>query len=473
MMIRIAQKEWMEMRRDGRFRWASTLVLALLAVSLAMGWKHFREIHAQHEAARRLTREHWLNQPPKNPHSAAHYGIYAFKPQMPLSLVDRGVDAYTGVAAWLEAHKQNEFQHRPAQDATAVARFGELTAATTLQILVPLLIIFLSFGAFAAEQEQGTLRQLLSLGVAPRDFASGKALGIAIALGTLLVPAALLGAVALTMASTTDGVASSLDRIGLMTVAYVLYFGVFTGISLMVSALAKSPRQALVVLLAFWIVNALIAPRMVSDIAKRLHPARSAFEFAQQIQADLNQGLDAHAAYSQRAEELKARLLKQYGVQSIEELPVNFRGISLQEGEEHGNAVFDKHYNALWDTFEKQNRLQQLAAVAFPLLSVRLLSMGLAGTDFSQHRHFASAAEGYRRGLVKTMNDNLAYNSKISQTDYAGGRELWEKVPNFDYTAPGLGWVLSRYARSVGLLMLWSVASVAGVFLATAKMSAE
>jgi ABC-2 type transport system permease protein len=43
--------------------------------------------------------------------------------------------------------------------------FGELTGATVLQLLVPLLIVMLSFDALAGERESGTLRQLMSLGV--------------------------------------------------------------------------------------------------------------------------------------------------------------------------------------------------------------------------------------------------------------------------------------------------------------------
>ena len=35
-------------------------------------------------------------------------------------------DLHAGVAAFLEAHKQNEFKYRPAQDRTALQRFGEL-----------------------------------------------------------------------------------------------------------------------------------------------------------------------------------------------------------------------------------------------------------------------------------------------------------------------------------------------------------
>jgi ABC-2 type transport system permease protein len=83
MVLRIARKELTEILRDGRFRWLAGLVLALSVTSLAAGWKHFSEVDRQHQEAQQATRADWLAQPAKNPHSAAHYGMYAFKPKQP------------------------------------------------------------------------------------------------------------------------------------------------------------------------------------------------------------------------------------------------------------------------------------------------------------------------------------------------------------------------------------------------------
>src|SRR3990170_1332457 len=116
MVWTVARREVIDIAREGRLRWAAGLIAVLLLVSLAAGWTERRGIQLDHESADRLARAQWLNQPAKDPHSAAHYGAYAFKPQDPLSLFDPGVNAYTGVAAFLEAHKQNEFQFRAAQD---------------------------------------------------------------------------------------------------------------------------------------------------------------------------------------------------------------------------------------------------------------------------------------------------------------------------------------------------------------------
>jgi ABC-2 type transport system permease protein len=376
MIARIARKEFTEMLRDGRYVWAVAIVFGLLLTSLVLGWKHYRELCHQHQLAQTETRGQWLNQGTKNPHSAAHYGIYAFKPKLLPALVDRGVEPYTGVAVWLEAHRQNEFKYRPAADATDLQRFGELTAATVMQLLIPLLIILLSFSAFAGEREQGTLRQCLSLGVKKSDLAFGKGLGIAGALGAMLLPATIIGVVALALASENGSMTSSVSRLLLMGVSYLLYFGVFVGLSLAVSAIAPSSRVALVALFGFWILNGLVAPRVAADIAKRLHPTPSAFEFARSIERGMKTGLDGHNPEDKRAEELKQRVLAQYRVSRIEDLPVSFAGISLQEGEEHGDRVFDKHYGQLWDTFQRQNRFKQAAGLVAPMLAIQSLSMG-------------------------------------------------------------------------------------------------
>lgn len=473
MIIRIARKELTEMLRDGRFRWAAAIVFALLLAAVVMGGSHYRDVKRQHDLAQAETREQWLGQPAKNPHSAAHYGIYAFKPKLLPALLDRGVDGFTGQSVWLEAHKQNEFKFKPAQDSTAVGRFGELTAATVMQLLLPLLIVLLSFSAFAGEREAGTLRQLLSLGVRKTDLARGKALGIASALGALIVPATILGVIALALTSENGMLASNAPRMAWMFAGYLLYFGVFIGAALAVSARARSSQMALVVLLAFWIVNGLIAPRAIADVAKRAYPTPSAFAFQQAIDREMKNGPDGHDTEDKRAEALKQKAMKQYGVNRLEALPVNFAGLSLQESEEHGNLVFDKHYGELWNRFERQNRLKQLAGAVAPMLAIQSVSMGLAGTDFAHHRDFAAAAERYRRLLVKKMNDDMTFNAGKLDYSYLAQPAVWQSVEDFDYDAPTAVWALRNQSASLGLLALWFVAAAAAALIFTAKIKAD
>jgi ABC-2 type transport system permease protein len=473
MITNIARKEFTDMLRDGRFRWATAIVFFLLLASIVMGGKHYRDVKRQHDLAQAETRDQWLRQPSKNPHSAAHYGIYAFKPKMLPAVLDRGVDPFVGQSVWLEAHKQNEFRFRQAQDATAVQRFGELTAATVLQLLIPLLIVLLSFSAFAGEREQGTLRQLLSLGVKKTDLAWGKALGIAGALGALIVPATVIGVIALALTSENGSLASSIPRMALMFISYLLYFASFIGISLAVSARVKSSQMALVALLAFWIVNGLIATRAITDIAKRIYPTPSAFAFQQAIDREMQGGVDGHDTADRRAEALKQRVMKQYGVNSLEALPVNFAGISLQEGEEHGNLVFDKYYGLLWNRFDQQNRLKQVAGLLAPMLAIQSVSMGLAGTDFAHHRDFAAAAESYRRMLVKKMNENMISNAGKQDYSYLAQPALWQTVEEFRYEAPSTGWALRNQAIALAMLVVWFGIALTSALVATRRMRVD
>lgn len=469
MITRIAKKEMTEMFRDGRFRLAFGIVAVLLLASLAAGWKQYSDLKKQHETAQAAERQNWLGQRPKNPHQGTHYGVYAFKPKSQLSMVDTGVDPYVGVAVWLEAHKQNEFKFRPAQDAaTSIQRFGELTAAVVLQVLIPLLIILFAFSAFAGEREQGTLRQVLSLGVERSHLAMGKGLGVAAALAAVLVPATIIGAITLALTSTTGLLATDVSRTLLMMAAYGLYFLIFIALSLAVSAVCSSSRTALVILLSFWIVNGLIATRAFSDLAGYLHPTPSEVEFDKALQADLTDTKELNA----KLDQIKTGLFQKYGVNKLDDLPINFRAISLDEGEEHGYRIFEKHFGNVFDRFEEQNAVYQWGGIAAPLLAVRSLSMGLAGTDFAHHRHFTVAAENYRRVIVKTMDDDILIHPTRAGEEYLAGSELWKKLPEFQYEAPGAAWALSHYTTSIALLALWLAAAAAAAVWTARRVQA-
>jgi len=470
MIARIARKEFLETTRDGRFRAAFAVVGILLLASLALGWRHYRDIETERREAQRTTRRQWLEQGEKNPHGAAHYGVYAFKPRPPLALVDPGVDAFTGVAVWLEAHKRNGLRHRPARDATALARFGELTAAAVLQLLVPLLIIVMAFPAFAGERDQGTLRQIMSLGVSPRDLALGKALGVSWAMAVPLVPAALMGAAALGLASGPAELLAETPRMAVMAVGYLLYFGAFLGLSLAVSAFSGTSRTALLALLGFWIVNCLIVPRASVDLVSRLHPAPSAFEFHRALDEDLRRGINSHDPSNPGMRELRETILKRYGVEREEDLPVSFAGIALQESEEYGYGVFDRRFADLWDVFARQDQTQRIAAVVSPYLAVRSLSMAAAGTNFARDRDFADAAERYRRDLIKIINDDITHNAKGKDFGYTAGAKLWEKVPEFRYEPPNFRSGLAESRPDLIILTAWFLASSLAAVVATARV---
>ena len=451
MIFRIARKETLEMIRDGRYRWMASLLFILLLGALVAGWQHYIDIENQRALSQSTDRDLWLDQGEKNQHSAAHFGVYAFKPTSPLAAVDQGVLPYTGVSVFMEAHSVKDAIYRPAEDATAVQRMGSLTASMTLQLLIPLLIILLAFGAFSGEREQGTMRQMLSLGVPRKMLGFGKALGVAGPLLLMLIPATLIGVVVIALSEGSGSALWDGGRITFMVVAYLLYFTIYIMISLLVSARSGSSRQALLFLMGLWLFTSFIGPRVVTEIADASYPIPSVSEFDAAIKADL----EAQPSWTERTEAVQVRLMEEHGVETVEEIPASVAGHTLLEAERDETTVYRKNYDALSVVHANQERLTQWGAIVSPVLAVQLSSMGFAGSDYMHHRHFVEAAEIYRFDFVQALNQDLVDSN--ASWDYRVGRELWEKIPSFSYEVPPIGKVVNHYTPSLLVLVLWNL----------------
>ena len=455
----IARKEITEMLRDSRLLWAGAIVVCLLGVAMLLGWQQAQRTLAERMSARNLTYSQWLEQGEKNPHSAAHFGQYAFKTTSPLAFLDPGVDPYAGVTVWMEAHKQNEFKYRPARDATSLQRFGALSVAFVLQTMAPLLIILLGFAAFTGERERGTLRQLLSVGVRPAHLLLGKLVSLSAWVLVLLVPVGLGGLwLMLTSSNPSTPTSSSFThsgvQLGLMLAGYAAYLVGFCALVLAVSAALKSSRQALIVLLAFWVVNSFVAPRVLTDFARHLSPNPTAVEFQNRLASERKATFghdEKHPAFIA----FRDRILKQHNVLKVADLPADFRGFALREDDENGYRIFDNNYGELWGTYLHQERIRSALGWAFPLLAMQPLSLGLAGTDTAHHIEFARAAEAYRRQIQTMVSDELMTNVKPGDKQYVANRKLWERLPSFTETQPALSWELAQQWPNGLFLLFW------------------
>ena len=261
MIATVARKEFAEIVRDGRFRWTAALMVLLLLTAILAGWQRYNAYMTIQAAAQGSTNTQWLKQGDKNPHTAAHFGNYAFKPLGPLAFFDSGITSYAGTAVFMEAHKQNFAIGRPASDTSSIARFGELNGAMILQVLLPLLIILLGFTAFSGERESGTLRQVMSMGVSRSTLLWGKAVGLGSAVLLVVVPCLVAGALVLAatgLQTVGEGIGT---RIVLLAIAYLLYAATFLFLTLAVSAWAKTARVALMVMVGFWALTAFIMPK--------------------------------------------------------------------------------------------------------------------------------------------------------------------------------------------------------------------
>lgn len=464
-------KELREISRDGRFRVAGAAVLALLLATLAFGAREQQSVKAERAAAQATADDHFRAQDEKNPHVAAHYGTYVFKPSGVLAFVNPGVDAFVGVSLKLEAHKRNPLEGAKARDGTALSRFSRLSVAQVIELLVPLLLIGIGFGVWTSERERGTLRQLASLGVAPRALLLGKLLGLLGAMALLLVPAGLLGTAIVALLADLGG-PGTLPRGLALLAGYAVYILAWVLLTLLVSAHASSSRAALVTLLGLWVVGGLVVPRLAADAAVAAARAPTSARVAASVRESLTRGLPGGPDREARVSELTEKLLERHGFLGAETLmdASLLSGLELQAEAAFENEVIDHHFAVLARALDRQDRFLQLFGALSPVVAVRSLSMALAGTDGAHHRHFSDSAERHRRELVELLNTEFAERGGALGFDYKAGRELWAKAPVLRYEQPTLGWVLGRQWPSVALLVGWLVLAGAGALRAVRRM---
>ncbi|WP_108868083.1 DUF3526 domain-containing protein [Aquimarina aquimarini] len=468
MIGKIIRKESKEIIRDDRFKISLFIVVSLLIVAIFVSSNQYKNTNIQYEEAKTKERANWDSQGEKTPHSAAHYGTYAFKPKYPLSLIDQGVDKYTGVSVFLEAHKRNEAEYSAAADQTGLSRFGELTPDFVLLYIFPLIIILISYNTFTKEKEGGTIALLKSQGIRNWKLTLGK--WIASLLPVVVLATILFGIAGILLSNLSDyGEFSWISLFALYSV-FIVYYMVFTSITLLISSLAKKSGIALVISLTVWFLGCFAAPKIASNLADLKYPYPTRQEFTENVEYEKKKGLDGHNPWSEEAKLLEKKVLKEYGVDSLHQLPFNFSAYRMQKGEEHQAEIYKKHYEILKEQFKNQKGIYQSIAVISPFLPVRFLSMSIANTNYQTHWDFADAAENYRIDTQLYLNDNHAKNSKYQDWGYKANSDTWKNLPAFEYSPPILSDVLNDNTSIIIMLLFWLGISSGALFLSTKNL---
>lgn len=438
--------------REGRLPVVLVLLAALGALSATLAVQRAAQSERDRIAAEATDRDTFAHQGARNPHSVAHFSRFAFRPLAPAAALDPGIGPYAGVAIWMEAHWQDPANLRAAEDRVELGRFADLSPAWLLQVLAPLLVIALAFDALAGERERGTLTLLLGAGASARSLIGGKALALAMVFG---LPLLVLALVSLVAAWPQAGGGDLLLRALAWTFGHVLYLGAWIALALSVSLRVARARTALVGLLAVWTLATLIAPRLSIGVAESLAPTPSAGEFSVAIARDLRQGMDGHDPADARRTAFREQVLAEYGVERIEDLPVSFAGLALQEGERYGHIVFDRHFGALADRYRAQERWRRLGALAGPLPALQQVSMATAGSDIAHHVDFMAQAEAQRRVIVRMLDEDLIAHGAGQDFAYQADPSLWATIPEFDYALPAYAGQLARQRWDWLVLIVW------------------
>lgn len=453
----IVRNEWRALLRNQVAVAAAALMLALTLAAILVSHERVRAVNAERARFQSTADAQWHAQPDRHPHRVVHYGHYVFRPLSPLAFFDFGVDPFTGHTLFLEGHRQNSANFSDAGQSSVLLRFGQLTPAFVLQVLTPLLIVFLAFGSVARERERGQLRLQLTQGVKGGTLLAGKlAAHAAIAL-LLAAPAFVaLGAIALLHGAVA---AEALA----MLAAYALYLLVWAVGAVLVSALMPRARDALLVLVGGWIVTTILLPRVMPDLAAALgtHDARpTRIETETAIHERLKALGDSHDPNAPHFRRFKQDVLAKYGVSRVEDLPVNYGGLVMQEGERLTSELFDEFMRADHARQQRESAAVQRAALVSPVLALRRMSTALAGTNLDSHARFLFEGEKYRYAFVQALNGlHITAIKYENDRDQRIHKQHWDDMPRFGYASEPFGTVAARHAwPAFALLGGWLLA---------------
>lgn len=455
----------------------TVVLLVLFALVALNGVIAHRSKLQSFEKARLSVRQAWLNQGPQNPHSSAHYGHYIFQPVTAMHFLDNGIRPFAGSILRLEAHAQNEAAFSPAEDKTELSRFGDMSFAWILQVLMPLFIILLCFNAVNADRENQNLKLLAAQGLSSTNYLWGKIT----AFYTVVLALSAAGLfIQLTAYSifTKGGQPVNTGDTAVWLLLYAIYLCILTVLSVLVSAWLKQSRSSLLAQLAAWVVLMMILPKITAGAGAALYPLEHKAVFTKALREDREKGIDGHNPEDERSKKFMDSVIVHYKIDTANvkdinaALPVNVDGLVMQADEEYANIVYDKHFTRIRQTISKQNSISQYASFINPYFAVRNSSMNVCQSSFSNHLNLLSEAEQYRRYLIKTLNDKMAYGgSKTGDWDWKVDAAYWKTVKDFSYPAVSLSQSLLQSKTELTALGLWLMLTVIAVTITAKKLT--
>ena len=334
-------------------------------------------------------------------------------------------------------------------------RMGAFSVASVLLQLVPLLIIALGYGLWSRERERGTLRQVMSSGVNQKTLLLGKGGALALLVGALLAPAALV--VAGVLWGLGGGDAGTASRLGMLALAYGVYFVIYGGLTLYASATVRASRGALVSLVGVWALFSLVTPRVATEVAAIVAPLPSEAEWARGVKESLETGIDGSTTRDVAVEAIASDMMASQGLADTGLMvDQNFlAGFELRAEAQWEDSIYDHHMGVLEERVAEQEAWVSRLGLLSPYVAMRSLSAGLCGTDFAHHRHFTTHAEDWRKAMVDQLNTEFVNKAGSEGWEYRAGRELWKKVPPFQYEFPAPALALETHWVSILSLLLW------------------
>lgn len=234
------------------------------------------------------------------------------------------------------------------------------------------------------------------------------------------------------------------------------------------SLLVRQRSVALGLLVFAWLLIALVVPRIGINAGSAAVDAPGKIESDLVMLAQQRKLGDGHNAADLAFDALQRQVLEQYEAASIEELPVNWRGVVADYSETKLTNLMNEYAENRMQREAQQSRMVTLFGLASPTLAVGAASRTLAGTDLATHHRFMRESEALRFDFVQGLNDlhttalSYADDAQRSSNPEAEARtrinaEAWRLLDTFRFIPDTASERVTRAGLPLALMLGWLV----------------
>jgi ABC-type transport system involved in multi-copper enzyme maturation permease subunit len=352
-------------------------------------------------------------------------------------------------------------------------------------ILMSLMALILSYDAISGEKEDGTLKLVLSNGLARSKIVLAKFVGGVLTItGPFLVSLA-AGMLIILLHPRVDWTGADWGALGLVAVGAVLYFAVFYLIGILISSAHRSSASSIMTSLFVWVLLVLVVPNLSPYAASFLSPTPSRIKVDREIRKltdvdrdDLGRKLEAEA---------RREILKQYPVLSER----------LTEAELKNRVAIDAEYRKAYEAMRaaveqawtEANRIQgdkarvleedlsrkeaaqtglaRAISMISPLADFDYLATDLSSTGVRNLDHFGRLQAVWNRAFGDYQTKKMAelkakdptadeWNTAVDMTD----------APRFRYVEENLGGRIRAVLPPFGVLAGYGILLFAAAYVA-------
>jgi ABC-2 type transport system permease protein len=286
-----------------------------------------------------------------------------------------------------------------------LASFGNFDLAFVFVVLVPLLVIALTFNVWSSERETGTWDLIRSQPVAPwRVLALKFVLRGAVAWVTIF---ALHGAATLMLDIPVDGLWLTIG------IWLSLYLAFWIGIAAIVAALRQASDANIVMLLGVWLVTAVIGPALVNVLAASRFPLPEALELT------VLQRQGYHAAWDEPLPEVMDAFYRSYPEWRSVPIPHDrysngWYYAMQQRGDDVARDAATRYRRTL---VERERWIGRTLWLFPPALLQRALTAS-AGTDLDAYLRYLDSVSEYHEALKRHFFPIVFSDKTVAEVDW-------------------------------------------------------